>query len=54
MGIESQKSRVQADPDGKEKDKVAVPARVGAGVGLEWATSKIMSHSVPFGTLALA
>lgn len=33
VGVKSPDSRVHSDPDGKEKDKVAVPARAGAGVG---------------------
>lgn len=49
VGVQSQASRVQVDPDGE----VAVPASAGAGVGLQWATSKTMWHSVTFGTLAL-
>lgn len=41
MGAGSQQSRVQHGPDGKERDKVAVPAATGAGLGLEWATPEI-------------
>lgn len=49
VGAESQGSGVQVDPDGE----VAVPASAGAGVGLQWAISKTMWHSVTFGTLIL-